>query len=55
MPIRYNYFHPVQQKWKMLSASTIVLYSTRRDICIFGWDPKYDRIEKHGITFPVTQ
>jgi len=55
MPIRYNYFHPVQQKWKMLSASTIVLYSTRREICIFGWDPKYDRIEKHGITFPVTQ
>lgn len=55
MPIRYSYFHPVKQQWKMISASTIALYGTRREICIFGWDPRYDRIEKHGITFPVSQ
>jgi hypothetical protein len=51
--IRYNYYHPVKEQWKMLSASTIALYPTRREICIFSWDPHYERIQKHGITFPV--
>lgn len=54
MPIRQSYFHPVKQQWKMISASTVVLHSTRRQVCIFGWDPRYERIEKTGITFPVT-
>lgn len=55
LPIRYSYFHPEKQQWSMLSASTIVLYSTRREICIFSWDPRFDRINYHGITFPVTE
>jgi hypothetical protein len=54
MPIRYRYFHPVQEDWKMLSASTIVLYPSRREICIFSVDPRYQRIEYHGISFPVS-
>jgi len=53
MPIRYSYFHPVKQEWKMLSASTIVVYPTRREICIFSWDPRFNRVNYHGITFPV--
>ena len=55
VPIRYNYFHPVKQEWKMLSASTIVLRPTRREICIFSIDPRFGRVDYHGITFPVTQ
>jgi hypothetical protein len=38
----------------MLSASTIVLQSTRREICIFSWDVSLERVDYHGITFPVT-
>ena len=52
MPIRYRFFHPVQKEWKMLSASTIMLYPTRREICIFSVDPFFKRLEYHGITFP---
>ncbi len=54
MPTRYSFLHPVQKKWRMLSASTIVLQSTRREICIFSWDPKLERVDYHGLTFPVT-
>lgn len=54
VPVKYLYFHPKQEKWKMISASTIVLRSTRREICIFSWDPRYERINYHGVTFPVT-
>jgi len=54
MPIRYRYFHPVQEEWKMLSASTIGIVPTRREICIFSIDPRFQRIEYHGITFPVS-
>ena len=54
MPTRYSFMHPVQKKWRMLSASTIVLQSTRREICIFSWDPKLERVDYHGLTFPVT-
>ena len=53
-PICYSFYHPTEKQWKMISASTIVLYPTRREICIFSWDPRYNRVEYHGITFPVT-
>lgn len=53
MPTRYSFFHPVQKKWRMLSASTVVLQSTRREICIFSWDTSLERVDYHGITFPV--
>jgi hypothetical protein len=52
-PVSYHFFHPVQEKWKLLSASTIVLQPTRREICIFSWDPRYNRVDYHGVTFPV--
>ncbi len=52
--IRYNFFHPKLQEWQMLSASTVVLRDTRREICIFNWDAQYERMDYLGITFPVT-
>jgi hypothetical protein len=50
--VSYSYFHPEKNEWKVLSASTIVLYPTRREICIFSWDPRFKRMDYHGITLP---
>lgn len=55
VPVRYSFYHPKDQQWKMLSASTVVLHATRREICIFSWDPRFGRIDYHGITFPVAK
>jgi hypothetical protein len=52
--VSYLYFQPDQEKWKLISASTVVMQSTRREICIFSWDPRFGRVDYHGITFPVT-
>ena len=52
--VRYNFFHPKLQEWQMISASTVVLRDTRREICIFSWDTQYERMDYVGITFPVT-
>ena len=53
MPILYSFFHPIKDEWKLISASTVVLRKTRREICIFSADPRFNRIAYHGITFPV--
>ena len=53
-PISYHYFDMAESKWKMISASTVVVQPTRREICIFSWDTDYGRVDYHGITFPVT-
>ena len=52
-PVSYSFFDPQKKKWKLLSASTIVMRPTRREICIFHWDAKYKRVNYHGITCPV--
>lgn len=54
-PISYHYYHPGREEWKLLSASTVVLRPTRREICVFSWDPRFKRVNYHGITFPVTR
>jgi hypothetical protein len=53
MPIMYEFYHPEEKKWKMLSASTIVLRPTRRKICIFNDGSRLGNIQKHGVLFPV--
>lgn len=55
LPIRLSYFHPKRQEWDMITASTVALYSTRREMCIFTWDPRYNRVDYESITFPVRQ
>lgn len=55
VPIRLSYFHPEKQEWAMITASTVALYSTRRELCIFNWDPNFNRVDYESITFPVTQ
>ena len=44
---------PSGKKWKILSASTVVLRPTRREICIFNNGSRLGNIEKHKILFPV--
>jgi hypothetical protein len=53
MPIIYNYYHPEQKKWKLLTATTVVIMPTRREICVFNNGPRLGKIEKHKIIFPV--
>jgi hypothetical protein len=54
LPIRLSYFHPERQEWAMITASTVELYSTRREMCIFNWDAQFNRIDYESITLPVT-
>jgi len=52
LPIRLSYFHPVQKKWAMITASTVALYATRRELCIFNWDDRFKRVDYESITLP---
>ncbi len=54
-PIMYEFYHAGEQKWKLLSASTVVLRPTRREICVFNEGSRPGNIKKHGILFPVPQ
>jgi len=53
LPIMYEFYDPEQKKWKMITASTIVVRPTRREICIFNSGTRPGNIEKHKILFPV--
>ncbi len=55
MPIMYEFYHPVRKEWKILTASTIVVRPTRREICVFNNGTRIGNIRKHGILFPVPQ
>jgi len=53
IPIRLSYFHPERGEWKMITASTVALYSTRRELCIFNWDKQFNRVDFESITLPM--
>jgi hypothetical protein len=53
MPVMYEFYHPERKEWKILSASTVVLRPTRREICVFNNGARIGNIEKHKILFPV--
>ncbi len=53
MPISYSFYHPEEKKWKLLTASTVVIRPTRREISIFNNGSRLGKIEKHSIVFPV--
>lgn len=53
MPVMYEFYHPERKEWKILSASTVVLRPTRREICVFNNGDRIGNIEKHKILFPV--
>ena len=53
LPIRLSYFHPERGEWAMITASTVALYSTRRELCIFNWDERFNRVDYESITLPM--
>lgn len=53
-PIRYEFYHPERKQWKLLTASTIVLVPTRREITVFNNGTRLGNIRKHKILFPVS-
>ena len=53
--IMYEFYHPERKEWKILSASTVVLRPTRREICVFNSGSRLGNIKKHGILFPVQE
>lgn len=53
LPIRLSFFHPQRREWAMITASTVALYSTRRELCIFNWDKRFNRVDYESITLPV--
>jgi hypothetical protein len=54
IPIMYQFYHPQQQEWKILTASTVVLRPTRREITVFNNGTRLGNIKKHKILFPVS-
>lgn len=53
MPIMYEFYHPERKQWKIISASTVVLRPTRREINVFNNGTRIGNIKKHGILFPL--
>jgi hypothetical protein len=54
IPIMYESYHPERKQWKILSASTVVLRPTRREIAVFNNGTRPGNIRKHKILFPVS-
>lgn len=52
-PIMYEFYAPEQKKWRMITASTVVLRPTRREICVFNTGSRPGNIRNHKILFPV--
>lgn len=48
-----RYQAPGNDTWKLIVATTVVVQPTRREICVFHWDEKSQRIDYRGATFPV--
>ena len=52
LPIRLSFFHPQRNEWDIITASTVALYSTRRELWIFNWDNRFNRVVYESITLP---
>lgn len=55
VPIMYEFYHPERKQWMILTASTVVLRPTRREICVFNNGTRIGTVKKYGILFPVDQ
>jgi hypothetical protein len=55
LPISLSFFHPDRKEWDLITASTVALYSTRRELCIFTWDSQFKRVDFESITFPTIE
>jgi len=55
VPFRYTYFHPTQEKWRVLSASVTIMSPTRREIVVFSVEESTSRLKCTNITFPLPE
>lgn len=55
LPISVNYYEPSKKQWLMITASTVALYSTRRELCIFIWDSNFNRVDYESVSIPIEQ
>ncbi|MFK7851817.1 MAG: hypothetical protein AB8D78_12650 [Akkermansiaceae bacterium] len=55
VPVRYEFFHAEHKKWRIITASTVVLRPTRREIHVFNDGSRIGKIKKHKILFPIEQ
>lgn len=53
IPIIYDFYHPEHKKWRILTASTVVLRPTRREINVFNEGSRIGNIKKHKVLFPL--
>ena len=53
MPVLYEFYHAARKEWLMISASTVVLRPTRRNIFVFNGGTRPGQIKKHKILFPL--
>ena len=53
LPIRFVYEIPKDPKpdWKLMTASQIPLYMSRREICIFFFNKEIENVDFRGMTF----
>ena len=51
--VSYHFRLPKQAKWNLISASTVPLRSSFREILIFSYNADLGQADYHGITFPV--
>ena len=52
--VTYRFMDPRKQAWRSLGTSLVVVLPTRREICFFSWNARFERIDYHGVTFPVS-
>lgn len=50
--VSYHYRAAGEKAWNLISSSTTMLLSDRREILIFSYDKQMEQIDYHGISFP---
>lgn len=53
--VSYHYKSPNEEEWNLISASTVPLRSTLREILIFSYNTELGQIGYHGMSFPVAE
>lgn len=53
MAVLYEFYHAARKEWLMISASTVVIRPTRRNILVFNGGTRPGQIKKHKILFPL--
>jgi|GEM_PF-2500861 hypothetical protein len=55
LAVSYHYRSPKEDKWNLISASTVPLRSSLREILIFSYNAELDQIGYHGMSFHVNK